>query len=103
MTGFLLRAAAHRLPVVLDGFLATASALVARAMDPRVGGYLVASHVSAERGARVALAALGLEPLLSLGLRLGEGTGALLGIELGRSAVELQARMATFATAGIVR
>ena len=103
MTGFLLRAAAHRLPVVLDGFLAAASALVACAMDPRVGGYLVASHVSAERGGRVALAALGLEPLLSLGLRLGEGTGALLGIDLVRAAVELQAHMATFATAGIVR
>ncbi len=103
MTGFLLRAAAHRLPVVLDGFLAAASALVARAIDPHVRGYLVASHVSAERGARVALAALDLEPLLSLGLRLGEGTGALLGMDLVRSAVELQAHMATFATAGIVR
>jgi nicotinate-nucleotide--dimethylbenzimidazole phosphoribosyltransferase len=103
MTGFLLRAAAHRVPVVLDGFLTTASALVARAIDSRVLDYLVASHASTERGAGVALENLGLEPLLSLRLRLGEGTGALLGIELVRSAVELQARMATFATAGIVR
>jgi nicotinate-nucleotide--dimethylbenzimidazole phosphoribosyltransferase len=103
MTGFLLRAAAHRIPVVLDGFLTMASALLARAMDPRVLCYLVASHASTERGAGVALTNLGLEPLLSLRLRLGEGTGALLGIELVRSAVELQARMATFATAGIVR
>lgn len=103
MTGFLLRAAAHRVPVVLDGFLTTASALVARAMDSRVVHYLLASHASTERGAGAALASLGLDPLLSLGLRLGEGTGALLGMDLVRSAVELQARMATFATAGIVR
>ena len=103
MTGFLLGAAAHRIPVVLDGFLATASALVARAIDPGVVGYLLASHESAEHGARAALANLGLEPVLSLGLRLGEGTGALLAIELVRSAVALQSRMATFATAGIVR
>lgn len=103
MTGFILRAAAHRIPVVLDGFLADAAALVARAIERNVVGYLVASHASAERGARVILASLGLEPLLSLGMRLGEGTGALLGIELVRAAVELQARMATFATAGIVR
>jgi nicotinate-nucleotide--dimethylbenzimidazole phosphoribosyltransferase len=103
MSGFMLRAAAHRVPVVLDGFLAGAAALVARAIDPNVVGYLAASHASAERGARIALESLGLEPLLSLGLRLGEGTGALLGIDLVRAAVELQAKMATFATAGIVR
>jgi nicotinate-nucleotide--dimethylbenzimidazole phosphoribosyltransferase len=103
MSGFMLRAAAHRIPMVLDGFLSAAAALVARAMDPRVAGYLVASHVSAGRGARFALEALGLEPLLSLGLRLGEGTGAILGMDLVRSAVALQAGMATFATAGIVR
>jgi nicotinate-nucleotide--dimethylbenzimidazole phosphoribosyltransferase len=103
MTGFLLRTAAHRIPVVLDGFLAAASALAARAIDPRVLGYLVASHLSAEKGATIALASLGLDPLLSLGLRLGEGAGALLGIELVCSAVALQSGMATFATAGIVR
>jgi nicotinate-nucleotide--dimethylbenzimidazole phosphoribosyltransferase len=103
MTGFILGAAAHRIPVVLDGFLASASALVARAIDPSAVGYLIASHESAERGARTALTSLGLEPLLSLGLRLGEGTGALLAIELVRAAVTLQAQMATFATAGIVR
>lgn len=103
MTGFILRAAAHRIPVVLDGFLSGASALVARAIDRNVVPYLVASHASAERGARSALASLGLEPVLALGMRLGEGTGALLGIELVRSAVELQSRMATFATAGIIR
>jgi nicotinate-nucleotide--dimethylbenzimidazole phosphoribosyltransferase len=103
MTGFILRAAAHRIPIVLDGFLSGASALVARAMDRNVVPYLLASHASAERGARLALASLGLEPVLALGMRLGEGTGALLGIELVRSAVELQSRMATFATAGIIR
>jgi nicotinate-nucleotide--dimethylbenzimidazole phosphoribosyltransferase len=103
MTGFILRAAAHRIPVVLDGFLAGASALVARAIDRNAVPYLLASHASAERGARSALASLGLEPVLALGMRLGEGTGALLGMELVQSAVELQSRMATFATAGIIR
>jgi nicotinate-nucleotide--dimethylbenzimidazole phosphoribosyltransferase len=76
---------------------------VAQAMDANVTGYLVASHASAERGARAALAHLGLAPLLDLGLRLGEGTGAILGMALVRSSVALQESMATFATAGIVR
>src|SRR5262249_9534423 len=88
-------------PVVLDGFLAAAAALAARALDAGVTDYLLASHASAERGARVALDALGLRPVLDLGLRLGEGTGGVLGIALVRTAVALQHSMATFATAGV--
>jgi nicotinate-nucleotide--dimethylbenzimidazole phosphoribosyltransferase len=97
-TGFMLRSAARRVPVVLDGFLAGASALVARAIRPDVAPFFVASHLSGERGSQVVLDALALVPLLSLGMRLGEGTGAVLGIELVRSAVALQYEMATFAT-----
>jgi len=103
MAGFLLRAAARRVPIVLDGFLASAAALAAYAIDPDVVGYCLASHASAERGAAIALERLGLVPLLSLGMRLGEGTGAILGMALVQDAVSLQAEMATFATAGVVR
>jgi nicotinate-nucleotide--dimethylbenzimidazole phosphoribosyltransferase len=101
LVGFIVRSAERRVPVVLDGFLAGACALVARAMSPAVGGSLLASHRSAEHGSDVVLEALRLQPLLSLGLRLGEGTGAVLGIELVRSAIALQCDMATFATAGV--
>jgi nicotinate-nucleotide--dimethylbenzimidazole phosphoribosyltransferase len=103
IVGFLLRAASLRLPVVLDGFVTNAAALVAQAMDPAVMSHLLASHASAEPGARIALAHLGLEPLLALDMRLGEGTGALLALDLVDAAVALQAEMATFATAGVVR
>jgi nicotinate-nucleotide--dimethylbenzimidazole phosphoribosyltransferase len=103
IVGFVLRAAEQRVPVVLDGFLANACALVAVALRPGVARFFVASHESAESGSGVALAALGLRPLLSLGMRLGEGTGAVLGIELVRTAVALQGEMATFATAGVRR
>ncbi len=102
MVGFLLEAARLRKPVVLDGFLATAAALAARAFDPRVVDYVLLSHASAERGAAIASAVLGKTPLLDLGMRLGEGTGAALALDLVRTAVDVQASMATFATAGIV-
>jgi len=102
MAGFFLAAARARKPVVVDGFLASAAALVARAFDTNILGYLFLSHASAERGASVAAAALGKRPLLDLGMRLGEGTGAVLAIDLVRTALALQHGMATFATAGIV-
>jgi nicotinate-nucleotide--dimethylbenzimidazole phosphoribosyltransferase len=103
IAGFLMGAASLRLPVILDGFVTNAAALVAQALDPAVVGYLLASHASAERGARIALGRLGLTPLLALDMRLGEGTGGLMALELLRSAVALQSEMATFATAGVVR
>jgi len=102
MAGFALEAAHLRIPIVLDGFLAAAAALAARAIDPRVAPYLLASHASAERGHRAALQALGLTPLLDLGMRLGEGTGAILAMDLVRTALVTQHTMATFATAGLV-
>jgi nicotinate-nucleotide--dimethylbenzimidazole phosphoribosyltransferase len=103
MVGFLIGAAHRRRPVVLDGFVTNAAALVACALRPTLAPYLIASHRSAERGADHALTALGLTPLLDLGLRLGEGTGAILAMDLVRTAVAAQNQMATFATAGIVR
>jgi nicotinate-nucleotide--dimethylbenzimidazole phosphoribosyltransferase len=101
--GFMLRSAARRVPIVLDGFLTGASALVARGIRPDVSEFFIASHLSGERGSRAVLEALNLAPLLSLGMRLGEGTGAVLGIELVRSAVALQREMATFATVSALR
>jgi nicotinate-nucleotide--dimethylbenzimidazole phosphoribosyltransferase len=103
MTGFFLAAARERLPVIVDGYLATAAALVAKRIAPRVIDYMRASHASAERGAAIASSALGITPLLDFGLRLGEGTGALLAADLVRTAVELQLSMATFASASVPR
>jgi nicotinate-nucleotide--dimethylbenzimidazole phosphoribosyltransferase len=102
LVGCALEAARHRVPVVLDGFVTNAAALVAVRIDPNLRDYLLASHVSPEPGAGVALADLGLSPLFDLGMRLGEGTGAALAIALLRTAVHTQLSMATFATAGIV-
>ena len=102
MAGFALEAARRRTPIVLDGFLAAAAAIVAKAIDPGVVPYFLASHASAERGHRIALGHLGLTPLFDLGLRLGEGTGAVLAIDLVRTAITTQLEMATFATAGLV-
>jgi nicotinate-nucleotide--dimethylbenzimidazole phosphoribosyltransferase len=103
MAGFFLAAARARRPVVVDGFVASAAALVARAVDANVADYFVLSHASAERGAGIAAEALGKRPLFDLGMRLGEGTGAALAIDFVRTAVALEQGMATFATAGIVR
>jgi nicotinate-nucleotide--dimethylbenzimidazole phosphoribosyltransferase len=102
LVGCMLEAARLGVPVLLDGYVTNAAALVAAAMDPGVVAYLLASHTSAEPGARLALAELRLVPLLDLGLRLGEGTGAALALPVLRSAVDVHLSMATFATAGIV-
>jgi nicotinate-nucleotide--dimethylbenzimidazole phosphoribosyltransferase len=103
MAGFLLRASTLRLPVVLDGFVTNAAALAAQAIDPAATRRWLASHASPEPGARIALERLGLRPLLALDMRLGEGTGALLALDLVGTAVALLDGMATFATAGVVR
>ena len=95
LAGLYLGAAARRLPVVLDGHIATAAALAAATLDPAVRDYLVAGHRSVEPGHARALAHLDLEPLLDLELRLGEGTGAALAIPLVRSAVAVLRDVAT--------
>lgn len=101
LAGVILGGAAHRIPVFLDGFIAGAAALAAVTLKPEARHYLVAAHRSAEPGHRHALAALGLTPYLDLGMRLGEGTGAALGIGLARAAVAILAEMATFKSAGV--
>ncbi len=101
MCGFCLGAAAARIPVVTDGFIATSAAAVAVRVAPAAAGYLFASHRSVEPGHDCLLAILGQEPLLDLGMRLGEGTGAALAIQLIRAAVAAFGEMATFAGAGV--
>jgi nicotinate-nucleotide--dimethylbenzimidazole phosphoribosyltransferase len=101
IAGVVLGAAAHRLPVVIDGFISGAGALVAAGLAPQVKDYLIAAHLSVERGHRLVLERLRLTPLLNLNLRLGEGTGAALGISLVEAAVKVLNEMATFADAGV--
>jgi nicotinate-nucleotide--dimethylbenzimidazole phosphoribosyltransferase len=101
IAGFVLGAAAHRIPIVLDGVIAGASALVAFALAPAVVDACVAGHRSAEPGHAVALQQLGLTPLVDLELRLGEGSGAVLALPLVRSAVAVLREMATFDAAGV--
>lgn len=101
LTGLILGAAAHRRPVLLDGFIATAGALLATALCPAVRDYLQAAHQSAETGHRLMLEYLQLQPLLALELRLGEGTGAALGMSLLEAGLKIYKEMATFAEAGV--
>jgi nicotinate-nucleotide--dimethylbenzimidazole phosphoribosyltransferase len=101
MCGFCLGAAARRVPVVTDGFIATAAAALAVRLTPASCGYLFASHRSAEPGHAFFLAVLDQEPLLDLSMRLGEGTGAALAMTLIQAAVAAFTGMATFASAGV--
>ncbi len=101
LAGVVLAGAAYRIPVVLDGFIAGAAALAAIRLAPAAQACLLAAHRSVEPGHRHALEALGLEPYLDLGMRLGEGTGAALCIDLARAAVKILTEMATFKSAGV--
>jgi len=101
MCGFCLGAAASRMPVVMDGFIASAAAAVAVRLSPASAGYLFASHQSAEPGHRHLLRILEQQPLLNLGMRLGEGTGAALAIKIIQGAVAAFTGMATFAQAAV--
>jgi len=101
LVGVMLAAAAHRIPVVIDGFISGAAALIATALSPKLKDFLIPAHVSAEAGHRRLLSHLGLSPLLDLGMRLGEGTGAALGIFLAETAARLLAEMSTFTEAGV--
>ncbi|MCD6568161.1 MAG: nicotinate-nucleotide--dimethylbenzimidazole phosphoribosyltransferase [Dehalococcoidia bacterium] len=103
LTGVMLGAAAHRIPVVLDGFISGAAALLAAGLEPGMKDYFIAAHLSAESGHGILLKYLGLSPVLNLGMRLGEGTGAALGMAVVEAAVEMLAGMATFAEAGVSR
>jgi nicotinate-nucleotide--dimethylbenzimidazole phosphoribosyltransferase len=101
LSGVILGGAMHRVPVVVDGFISGAAALIAVALCPTAREYLIPSHVSVEIGHGVTLRHLGLRPLLDLEMRLGEGTGAALGIFLAEAAAKLLSDMATFSEAGV--
>jgi nicotinate-nucleotide--dimethylbenzimidazole phosphoribosyltransferase len=101
LAGFVLGGAARRVPVLLDGLIACSAALVAAALEPRAVAYLVAGHRSTEPGASAALTSLGLEPLLNLDLRLGEGSGAVLAVPLVQAAARMLAEVATFDSAQV--
>ena len=101
VAGFLLGAAAQRTPVVLDGVIACSAALAAAALAPAACDYWVAGHRSVEPGASKALEHLGLTPLVDLGLRLGEGSGAALAVPLVQAAARILAEVATFDSAGV--
>ncbi|MDP8950257.1 MAG: nicotinate-nucleotide--dimethylbenzimidazole phosphoribosyltransferase [Actinomycetota bacterium] len=101
LVGVALMGAVYGVPVVLDGVVSNAAALVAVALAPGVAGYLIAGHRSVEPGARIALEKLGLEPLLGLQMWLGEGTGGLLAVPLVQAAARTLGDMATFEEAGL--
>ena len=101
LVGVILAGAVHRLPVVLDGFIAGAAALVAVRLKPDIREALIAAHRSSEPGHTIVLDTLGLEPYLDLHMRLGGGTGAALCISLARAACAIFTEMATFKSAGV--
>jgi len=103
LVGCILAAAAHRVPIVIDGFISAASALIAYELCPPLKDYLIAAHRSQEKGHQIALNHLGKIPLLDLNMRLGEGTGAVLGMKLVELGVKILNEMATFEEARVSR
>ena len=101
IAGVVLGCAANRIPVVIDGFISSAGALIAHAIEPKCAHYMIPSHCSVEKGHRIALAHLGLTPLFDFDMRLGEGTGAAIGISITEAAVKILNEMATFSSAGV--
>lgn len=101
LAGLILGAAEARVPVILDGFISGAAALLAKALAPEAVNYMIASHVSNEQGHKLMLDKLGLEALLDLGLRLGEGTGGALCLHLIEAVSRVMTEMATFESAGV--
>jgi nicotinate-nucleotide--dimethylbenzimidazole phosphoribosyltransferase len=101
ITGYVLGGAARGVPVMLDGFICTAGATLATRMAPAVKDYLFAGHASVEIGQRALLKELGLDPILNLNLRLGEGTGGALAVSVLSAAVSIYNEMATFESAGV--
>jgi nicotinate-nucleotide--dimethylbenzimidazole phosphoribosyltransferase len=101
IVGVILAGARYGIPVVIDGFISGAAALIAASLSPQVKPYFIASHQSSEPGHKRILEHLGLTPLLNLNMRLGEGTGAALGIFLVEASLKILDEMATFAEAGV--
>lgn len=101
IAGSILQAAANRVPIVVDGFISTAGALIAAKLAPKSTAFMIPSHGSVEPGHCKALAGLGLDPLINLNMRLGEGTGAVLTFYLVEAALHILEEMSTFADAGV--
>ena len=101
MTGLIFGCASRRIPVVIDGFIASAATLVAMRMNPVVKNFLFFSHVSAETFHKSFVESQGIRPILSLGMRLGEGTGAVLAMQIIAQAMECCNKMATFSSANV--
>jgi nicotinate-nucleotide--dimethylbenzimidazole phosphoribosyltransferase len=101
IAGLILGAAALKKPIVVDGFISTAGALIAQSLCPACTDYIISAHGSMERGHRPMLELLGKTPLLDLNLRLGEGTGAALAMNIIDAAAAIMTQMATFADAGV--
>ncbi|BCV23886.1 nicotinate-nucleotide--dimethylbenzimidazole phosphoribosyltransferase [Gelria sp. Kuro-4] len=101
LAGVILGCAARRVPVIIDGFISGAAALVAGKLEPRAREFMIASHLSEEPGHRYMLALLDLKPLLQMRMRLGEGTGAVLAMHLLEAACRIMREMATFDSAGV--
>ncbi len=101
LTGVVLGAAANKIPVVIDGFISSAAALVAYKINSNCKEYMIASHLSQEPGHKIMLEQIGLQPMLYLDLRLGEGTGAVLAFSLIEAGVKIIHEMATFEEAGV--
>ena len=101
LVGIIIKAASERVPIVIDGFISGASALIAYHLEPKVKDYLIAAHCSVERGHRIILDHIGISPLLNLNMRLGEGTGAALGMSLVESGIKIMTQMATFKSANV--
>jgi len=103
LVGLILAAAGERIPIVIDGFITASAALIATEISPLSKEYLFASHNSVEKGHNIALKWMGLEPMFDLKMRLGEGTGACLGISMIEAGVKIMTEMATFEDAGVSR
>ena len=101
LAGVMIGAGAHRVPVVIDGFISGAAALIAAGLAPHLRDFMIAGHMSVEAGHKILLKHLGLKPLVDLDLRLGEGTGAAIGIFLCETATRVLSEMATFGEAGV--
>lgn len=101
IAGLCLGAAERRIPVLVDGFISTAGALIAYEIEPKVKEYMISAHKSVEAGQKVMLERMGLRPILDLDFRLGEGTGAAMGMSIVESAIRIYNEMATFAEASV--
>lgn len=101
LAGVVLGASTHRCPVVIDGFISTVAALLAYKLAPQSAAYMIASHQSQEQGHRYTLERIGITPMLHMDMRLGEGTGAVLGFTLIDAAGKIMREMATFTGAGV--